>query len=389
MTELGTPPPPRIRLGMVGGGSGAFIGGVHRIASRIDGEFDLVAGALSSTPERSLASGQTLGLAPDRIYPDFETMARRESEREDGIEAVSIVTPNHMHFAAAEAFIRAGIAVICDKPITTTLEEARRLHELSRHHRVPFVLTHNYSGYPLIRHARAMVAGGELGAIRVVNAEYIQGWLAEDTTGTDNKQAAWRVDPSKAGAGGAIGDIGTHAHHLALFVSGLRPEQLLADLDAFVPGRTLDDNAHIMLRYAGGAKGMIWTSQVAVGRENALSLRVVGERGMLEWAQENPNVLLHTPQGEATRMLTRGGPGVGEAGTRVTRIPGGHPEGYLEAFATIYAEAAAIIRASQRGVEPDAAVMAPGTSDGVDGLAFIEACVRSSRQGASWVRIEA
>ena len=372
---------------MVGGGSGAFIGGVHRIASRIDGQFDLIAGALSSTPERSRASGQALGLAPDRTYPGFEEMARAEGARPDGIEAVSIVTPNHMHFAAAEAFIRAGIHVICDKPITNTLSEARRLDDMARHHRVAFVLTHNYTGYPLVRQAREMVANGDLGSIRVVSAEYIQGWLSERTDGTENKQAEWRVDPARAGAGGSIGDIGTHAHHLALFVTGLEPEQLCADLDAFVPGRTLDDNAHILLRYKGGAKGMIWTSQVAVGRENALTLRVIGEKGMLEWAQEQPNALMFTPQGEPTRILTRGGPGAGDAAARVTRIPGGHPEGYLEAFATIYTEAAAIIRARQRGVEPDPAVVAPGTTDGIAGLAFIEACVQSSRQGATWVRL--
>ena len=387
MSALGAPPPARLRLGMVGGGQGAFIGGVHRIASRIDDQFRLVAGALSSTPERSQASGQDLGLDPDRIYPDFETMAARESAREDGIEVVAIVTPNHMHFAAAEAFIRRGIAVVCDKPVTNTLDEARRLHELARHHRVPFVLTHNYTGYPLVREARAMVARGDLGPLRVVNAEYIQGWLSE-RTGSDNKQAEWRIDPARAGAGGSIGDIGTHAHHLALYVTGLVPESLCADLDAFVAGRQLDDNAHILLRYEGGAKGMIWTSQVAVGRENGLMLRIVGERGMIEWRQESPNQLLHAPQGEPTRILTRGGPGTGDAAARVTRIPPGHPEGYLEAFAAIYREAAEIVRAWQRGGEPDGAVHAPGTLDGMAGLAFIEACVRSSRQGASWVRVE-
>ncbi|MGI9401989.1 MAG: Gfo/Idh/MocA family protein [Rhizobiaceae bacterium] len=384
---VGQPPPPRIRLGMVGGGRDAFIGAVHRMAARLDDQFELVAGALSSTAEKSLASGQDLGLPPDRIYPDFDTMARKEADRPDGIEAVAIVTPNHMHFRAAEAFLAKRISVICDKPITNTLSEALRLNDMAKRSGAAFILTHNYSGYPMVRQAREMVTDGKIGKIRVVQAEYAQGWLSERLEEDGAKQAEWRTDPVRAGAGGSIGDIGTHAYHLAGFVTGLEAESLAADLTTFVPGRSLDDNAHILLRYHGGAKGMIWTSQVAVGKENALKLRIYGEIGALEWEQENPNLLLYMPQGDVSRIITRGSPAAGEAAMRVTRIPPGHPEGYLEGFATIYKEAATIIRATQSGIQVDSAVLAPSTEDGVAGLAFIEACVRSDQQNTAWIRL--
>ena len=380
-------PPARLRLGMVGGGQGAFIGGVHRIAARIDNQFDLVAGALSSAPEKALVSGQELGLAPDRIYSSYEDMARKEAEREDGIEAVSIVTPNHMHFKAAEAFLSKRISVICDKPITNTLSEAQRLHDIASRSGAAFILTHNYSGYPMVRQAREMVANGDIGAVRVVQAQYAQGWLSQRLEDQGAKQAEWRTDPSRAGVGGSIGDIGTHAYHLAGYISGLEAESLAADLTTFVPGRALDDNAHIMLRYKGGAKGMIWTSQVAVGKENDLRIGIYGEKGSVEWEQEHPNILLFTPEGEATRMLTRGGPNSTDAATRVTRIPAGHPEGYLEGFGTIYREAAEIIRANQKGEILDPAVHAPTTLDGIEGVKFIEACVHSNQQDASWIRL--
>lgn len=380
-------PPPKLRLGMVGGGQGAFIGAVHRMAARLDGHFDLVAGALSSTAEKSILSGQELGLEPDRIYASFEDMARRESARRDGIEVVAIVTPNHMHFRAAEAFLSNRISVICDKPMTNTLSEAQRLHDMAARSGVAFILTHNYSGYPMIRQARAMVEAGELGAVRVVQAEYAQGWLSERVEDGEAKQARWRTDPARAGLGGSIGDIGTHAYHLAGFVTGLKAESLAADLSTFVSGRQLDDNAHILLRYQGGARGMIWTSQVAIGKENGLRLRVYGEKASLEWAQEDPNYLWLTELGGSTRRLTRGGPEVVDAASRVTRIPAGHPEGYLEGFATIYSEAAAIIRARQAGKNVDPEVLAPTTQDGLEGVAFIEACVQSSRQNAAWVRL--
>jgi len=379
--------PKPLRLGMVGGGQGAFIGGVHRMAARLDGHYDLVAGALSSTAEKALVSGQELGLAPDRIYVSFEDMARKEKERADGTEVVSIVTPNHMHFAAAEAFLNAGISVICDKPMTTTLTEANRLHDLAERSNASFILTHNYSGYPMIRDARALVESGTIGNVRVVQAEYAQGWLSERLEDTGAKQAEWRTDPARAGAGGSIGDIGTHAYHLAAFVTGLETESLAADLTTFVPGRALDDNAHIMLRYKGGAKGMIWTSQVAVGKENGLRLRIYGETGSLEWEQENPNYLWVTKDGEATRLSTRGGAGAYDAPNHVARIPAGHPEGYIEAFATIYTEAARMIRAKQAGQPVPKDILVPTTNDGVKGVAFIEACIQSSRQNASWVRL--
>ncbi|MEP0944218.1 MAG: Gfo/Idh/MocA family oxidoreductase [Rhizobiaceae bacterium] len=381
-------PVPRLRLGMVGGGQGAFIGAVHRIAARIDDQYDLVAGALASTPDKAVASGQELGLAPDRIYSSFEDMARRESERADGIEVVSIVTPNHLHYRVAEAFLRHGISVICDKPMTTNLSDARRLKDIVERSSAAFILTHNYSGYPMVRQAREMVANGELGKIRVVQAEYIQGWLSEPVETTGGKQAEWRTDPQRAGGGGSIGDIGTHAFQLAEYVSGQRASHLAADLESFVPGRQLDDNAHIMLRFAGGAKGMIWSSQVAVGKENALQLRIYGEKGGLEWQQESPNQLTFLPLNGATRTFTRGGPESWSTAARVTRIPAGHPEGYLEGFATIYSEAAEIIRAKQQGRTVVEEVQAPGVDDGLSGVSFIDACLRSNQRDAAWAELE-
>ncbi|MFA7415640.1 MAG: Gfo/Idh/MocA family oxidoreductase [Rhizobium sp.] len=377
----------KIRLGMVGGGSGAFIGGVHRMAARIDDHFELVAGALSSTAEKSQASGRELGLDPQRCYGSFEEMAEREAARPDGIEAVSIVTPNHVHYPAAKAFLERGIHVICDKPLTSNLEDAKKLKEVADRSKALFILTHNYTGYPMVRHAREMVAGGQLGAIRVVQAEYAQDWLTEAVEQTGAKQAVWRTDPKQAGAGGSTGDIGTHAYNLACFVSGLRLDSLAADLDSFVEGRRVDDNAHVMLRFEGGAKGMLWCSQVAPGNENGLRLRVYGTKGGLEWAQENPNHLWFTPFGDEKRLITRNGAGAGASAARVSRIPAGHPEGYLEAFATIYSEAALAISASKSGKAVDPAVVYPTIDDGVKGVAFVEACVASSKGNGAWVKV--
>ena len=377
----------KIRLGMVGGGSGAFIGGVHRMAARIDDHFDLVAGALSSTAEKSLASGRELGLDPERCYGSFEEMAAREAARPDGIEAVSIVTPNHVHYPAAKAFLERGIHVICDKPLTSSLEDAKKLKSVADKARALFVLTHNYTGYPMVRQAREMVAGGQLGQIRVVQVEYAQDWLTEAVEQTGAKQAVWRTDPKQSGVGGAIGDIGTHAFNLASFVTGLTLDSLAADLDSFVDGRRVDDNGHVLLRFAGGAKGMLWCSQVAPGNENALKLRVYGTKGGLEWEQENPNYLWFTPFGEQKRLVTRNGAGSGQAAARVSRIPGGHPEGYLEAFATIYTEAAAAINAAKSGAPLDPAVTYPTIDDGVKGVAFVEACVASSKKDGAWVTL--
>ena len=366
----------RIRLGMVGGGNDAFIGAVHRIAARMDDRFTLVAGALSSTPEKTQASGAALGLAPDRTYDDFTKMARREARLKDGIEAVTIVTPNHVHYAAAREFLKRGIHVICDKPLTATLAEARKLVALAEKSDAKFILTHNYTGYPMTRLARQMVADGTLGDIRLVQVEYAQDWLTEPLETEGQKQAAWRTDPARSGAGGSTGDIGTHAHNLACFVSGQAVTELAADLHTMVEGRQLDDNAHVMLRFDGGAKGMLWCSQVAPGNENSLRLRVYGSRGGLDWSQEDPNILWHTPFGEPRRRLTRGGPDGGHDGTRV---PAGHPEGYLEAFANIYSAAADAI------LGKDATY--PTVQDGLDCVKFVDACVRSSKRNAAWVSL--
>lgn len=382
-----------IRYGMVGGGQGAFIGAVHRIAARMDGEFQLVAGALSSNPERARASAAELGLDPERSYGSFAEMAKAESKRPDGIEAVAIVTPNNVHVPAAMAFLNAGIHVICDKPLAMTLAEAKKLKAVVEKTGKVFVLTHNYTAYPMIRQAREMVAKGQLGDIRVVQAEYPQDWLTEDLAATGQKQASWRSDPKQAGAGGALGDIGTHAYNLARFVSGLELDSLSADMDAFVPGRLLDDNVNVLLRFKPKgkehpAKGMIWASQVAPGNENGLKLRVYGSKGGLEWVQADPNYLWYTPFGQPKQLLTRAGAGATAAAGRVTRVPSGHPEGYLEGFANIYQEAARAIRAARRkGGKPPKDVIFPTIDDGVEGMAFIEACVKSSKKNGAWTKL--
>jgi predicted dehydrogenase len=376
----------RIRLGMVGGGSGAFIGAVHRIAARIDDHYELVAGALSSTPEKSRQSGAELGLASDRIYDDFRSMAIREAKIKNGIEAVSIVTPNHMHYPAAKEFLRRGIHLICDKPLTSNLADAKKLLKVAQESDALFILTHNYTGYPMIRHAREMVKSGELGEIRLVQMEYPQDWLAEPIEESGQKQAAWRTDPKQSGAGGSTGDIGTHAYNLGCFVSGLELEELAADVHTFVPGRALDDNAHVMMRFKGGAKGLLWCSQVAPGNENGLRVRVYGTKGGLEWVQADPNYLWYTPLGKPKQLLTRNGAGAGAAAGRVSRIPSGHPEGYLEGFATIYTEAAHAIIAKRNGKPVDKNVIYPTVQDGVKGVAFVEACIASSKRNGAWVK---
>ncbi|SEU07081.1 Predicted dehydrogenase [Paracoccus homiensis] len=376
----------RIKLGMVGGGRDAFIGGVHRIAARIDDRFELVAGALSSTPERSEESARALGIP--RSYGTFDEMAAAEAAREDGIEAVAIVTPNHMHYAAAKAFLERGIHVICDKPLTATDADAAAMAEAVARSDALFVLTHNYTGYPMIRQARNMVLAGDLGQLRIVQVEYPQDWLTDPAEAEGVKQAEWRTDPARSGAGGSIGDIGTHAHNLACFVTGLRVESLAADLQSFGANRTLDDNAHVMLRFGDGVRGMLWSSQVAPGNENALRLRVYGDKGGLEWLQEDPNYLWFTPHGQTKRLLTRNGAGANAAAGAVSRIPGGHPEGYLEGFANIYAEAADAIRAVQAGTPRDQAMgLLPGIAQGLDGMAFIRACVASSRADSAWTTL--
>ncbi|WP_152046328.1 Gfo/Idh/MocA family protein [Aureimonas psammosilenae] len=373
----------RIRLGMVGGGQGAFIGAVHRIASRIDDRFELVAGALSSDPERARASAADLGIDPARAYGSFAEMAEAEAARPDGIEVVSIVTPNHMHVPAAKAFLQAGIHVICDKPLSISLSEGEELAALLKGSDRLFVLTHNYTGYPMIREARARIRAGELGELRLVQAEYPQEWLAEATETQGSKQAEWRTDPARSGAGGCIGDIGTHAFNLASFVTGQEPSELLAQLTTFVPGRRLDDDVQILLRYSGGMRGMLWASQVAVGHENGLKLRVYGTKGGLEWTQADPNYLWVSRLGEPKQLVTRNGAGSGPDSRRVSRIPSGHPEGYLEGFANVYTEAADAIVAARKGERSPSADL-PGIEAGLAGMQFIETAVRSSRNGCTW-----
>ncbi len=377
----------RIRLGMVGGGQGAFIGAVHRLAARMDDQYVFVAGALSGDPRRAQASGRELGLAPDRIYADYRVMARSEAGRKDGIEAVSIVTPNHLHFPIAKAFMESGIHIICDKPLVNSSKEAKALQALQKKTGVIFALTHNYSGYPMIRQARDMVAKGELGAIRVVQAEYPQDWLTTNIEAGGQKQAAWRTDPRQSGAGGSVGDIGTHAYQLACYVSGLELDELAADLSSFVKGRVLDDNANILLRFKGGARGMLWASQVAPGNENGLKLRVYGVKAGLEWTQADPNYLWYTPYGEPKRLITRSGAGAGASAARVTRVPPGHPEGYLEGFANIYSEVGRAIQARREGRKAPKEVQFPGLEDGAAGVRFIEAAVKSSKANSRWVKV--
>ena len=374
----------RLRLGMVGGGQGAFIGGVHRIAARLDDRYELVAGALSSDPERAKTSAAELRIAPKRAYGSFAEMAAAEAKRDDGIDVVAIVTPNNVHHPAAKAFLEAGIHVICDKPLTTNLDDALDLVATVERTGLIFALTHNYTGYPMVRQARAMVQAGELGAIRVIQAEYPQDWLTTPLEETGQKQAGWRTDPAQSGAG-AIGDIGTHAYNLAAFITGQEAASLCADLSTFVDGRRVDDNCNLLLRYASGARGMLWASQVAPGNENNLKIRVYGETGGLEWHQEHPNHLHVLPFGGPPRLITRAGPGAGESAGRVTRVPPGHPEGYLEGFANLYSDTAELITAKLEKRDPDPeARLVPTVQDGAQGVKFISAAVESSHRGGVW-----
>jgi predicted dehydrogenase len=371
---------------MVGGGRGAFIGAIHRMAARLDGCYDIVAGAFGANPAQSIEDGIALGVVQDRAYPDFEEMAAREANRDDRIDVVSIVTPNHMHFPIAREFLAAGFNVICEKPLTTTLTDALELVQLTESTGRIFVLTHNYSGYPMVRQARELAQSGALGALRVVQVEYPQDWLTTRLEATEQKQASWRTDPSRAGVAGSLGDLGTHAHHLLRFITGLEVEMVCADLASIVAGRALDDNAQVLMRLSNGARGMLWVSQVCPGNENALRIRVYGEKAGLEWEQEHPNQLRFAPLGEAPRVLYRGGAQAGGAARQATRLPAGHPEGYIEAFAQIYADTAELVHAGleKRAPNPLATVV-PSVIDGAIGLAFVEACVASAAQNGRWV----
>jgi predicted dehydrogenase len=375
----------RLRLGMVGGGPGAFIGSIHRIAARLDDRFELVAGALSSDPERSRAAALDLHIAPDRAYRSFEEMASAEAARTDRIDAVAIVTPNHLHHAPAKAFLAAGIHVICDKPLTTTVEDALDLAETVRRTGLIFGLTHNYTGYPMVRQARQMVADGELGPLRVVQVEYAQDWLSTPLERTGHKQAAWRTDPAQSGPAGSLGDIGTHAYNLACFVTSLHCQQVAAEVSTFVPGRRLDDNVQILLRFNGGARGSLWASQVAPGNQNNLSLRVYGEKSGISWRQEDPNSLWFTPLGKPPIQINRAGPAVLPVAVHASRLPAGHPEGYLEAFAQLYTDLAEQISAhiAGRSAAPSS-LLVPNVEDGVAGIRFISAVLESSRRNSAW-----
>ena len=376
----------RLRVGMVGGGRNAFIGAVHRMAIRLDDLIELKAGCLSADPENARLSGVDLGLASDRVYSDYRQMAAREAGRPDGIEAVVIVTPNHLHHPVAKAFLAAGIDVICDKPLSTTLAEAKELVELTHVRGLVFAVTLNNTGYPMVRQAREMIAAGEIGDIRVVHAAYIQDWLTQPIDADGQKQAEWRTDPAGAGASACLADIGVHAHNLALFVTGLEVDSVSADLTTFVPGRRLDDNAHVLLRFVGGARGVLTASQVAVGNLNNLSLKVFGTRAGLEWSGESPEFLRFTPYGEPSRTLQRGGPGNWDSAREGSRMPAGHPEGYIEGFANVYRDAAELIAARRAGRAPSPAAVAltPNVLDGARGVAFIEASVASSQNNGAW-----
>ncbi len=376
---------------MIGGGRGAFIGGVHRIAAQLDNQAELVAGAFSSDAERSRVSGEDFFLDPKRVYASYEEMARVEAAMpaDRRLDFVVIVTPNHQHFGPAKLFLESGFNVVCDKPVTFDLAQAKQLQAIVRKSKKVFMLTHTYTGNAMVKQARALVAAGKLGKIRKVVVEYPQGWLATRLEASDQKQAAWRTDPKRSGAAGAIGDIGTHAANLAAYVTGLKISELCADLTAFVPGRKLDDDGAILLRFHGGAKGILHASQICVGEENNLSLRVYGEKAGLEWKQEHPNELVVKYPDKPAETWRRGNSYVGDEAKGATRIPGGHPEGYFEAFANIYREAFRAIAAEVAGKKAPANLDFPTIDDGVEGMQFIEATVLSSKRGARWVKFPA
>lgn len=375
----------KLRYGMVGGGPGAFIGAVHRRAAELDGLAELVAGAFSTDPAKSKAQGEALHLDPARVYGSFDEMANAEAARPigDRIDVVVIVTPNHVHFPAAKAFIERGFHVICDKPMTTSLADAEALCRLVKEHGTVFALTHNYSGYPLVKQARAMVRAGALGEIRKIVVEYTQGWLGSHLEASGQKQADWRTDPARAGAG-ALGDIGSHAEQLARYVSGQRIERLLADVGTVVPGRRIDDDANLLLRYDGGARGILHCSQIAAGEENRINLRVYGSKASLEWAQEEPNKLIVRHADGPIQVYKPGNAFLTTEAQRATRLPSGHPEAFFEAFANVYGNALRTIAARVAGTDPDPADLDfPTVQDGAVGVHFIETALRSGREGAS------
>jgi predicted dehydrogenase len=373
----------RLRLGMIGGGQGAFIGAVHRLSARMDDKYEFLAGCLSSTPEKAELSAKELGLDLTRSYPDYKTMAEQESQRDDGVEVVSIVTPNHMHAGPAIEFLNKGIHVICDKPMTASMDDAHELMRAIKSSKAHFFLTHNYSGYPVIREMRSLVKNGELGNLRIVKGAYLQGWLGskEEDSGS-NKQAEWRTDPKRSGAAGAVGDIGSHTMHLLEFVTGLKCESVAADLTTFVQGRQLDDDASIMIRMSENVKGNLSISQIATGQENNFTISIYGEKGALHWAQENPNYARFSRVGKADQIITRGGAIQNENSYAPIRIPPGHPEGYLEGFAQIYSDAADIILNHKN--KNELLELLPGGDSGLQIMKFINASVNSSNNNSIW-----
>ena len=377
-----------LSLGMVGGGQGAYIGNIHRLASRLDGKWRLVAGAFDVDPERGREFAIGEGLDPARSYGTYQDLIAGETAREDKVDTVAICTPNFTHYPIAKALIDAGFDVICEKPLTATLEDAIALEKLARESGRFVGVTYTYSGYPMVHEARVRIARGEIGVVRTVQAEYPLEWMATAIENKGNVQAAWRTDPKKNGRGGSIGDIGTHAYHLAGFVTGLKLEALTADLATFVDGRALDDNAHVMMRYEGGARGLLWSSQVAVGNSNGVRLRVFGEKGSFQWFQEQPNELVFTPLDGRVQVIKRGADDLSADAKARIRTPPGHPEGYLEAFANLYAGFAEAIRARRDGREPDPIGQnVPLAYDGLKGVAFVEAVVDSHEaNGQPWIK---
>lgn len=376
-------------MGMVGGGRDAFIGAVHRLAACMDGHVAMVAGALASTPEKSIASGRDLGLDPARVYPDWQTMLAAEAKlpREQRIDFVSIVTPNHMHFPIAQAFAQAGIHVVCDKPMVLTSEQAKILHDITADKKIIFGVTYNYSGYPMVKQARDLVRSGELGDIRRVVVEYHQGWLATPLESSGQKQAGWRTDPARSGAG-AIGDIGSHAEQLASYITGLELDAICADLSTFLPGRRVDDDAAVLLRFQarGGvaARGILVASQIQAGCENDLAIRIGGSKGTLTWRQEDPNLLVLRTDGQPERIYRRGNPYLGNLAKAGARVPSGHPEGFIEAFANVYNSIAAAIRAGAGGPQAATEFDFPGVIDGARGVRFIESAIASNASQSKW-----
>lgn len=380
----------KIRMGMIGGGRGAFIGAVHRMAAALDGEIELVCGAFSSDPERSKLSGEDLYLPGHRVYGSYQEMIAREQELPEGdrMDFVSIVTPNHQHYGPAKLALESGFHVVCDKPLCFSIDEARELVALVEKTGQLFALTHNYTGYPMVKQARAMIAAGELGAIRKVVAAYPQGWLSTKLEDTDSKQAGWRTDPARSGIAGAMGDIGTHAENLAEYITGLHISELCADISALVPGRRLDDDGNVLLRFSNGARGLLYASQISAGEENGLTIQVYGEKGGIEWRQMEPNTLVVKWLDRPVQNLRTGSVGLSAAAQAAARLPAGHPEGYLEAFANIYRNVARCIRARGAGETPDPLHLDfPTVADGLRGMRFVEAVIASGKSEQKWIKL--